>query len=62
MDASHIFPQGLLAAIDLVGAGAGDRGARVRAECAAQWPSSPYVGVGLDSKLLGQKPCGSVPS
>ena len=31
-DASHIFPQGVLAAMTLVGGGAGDGGARARCE------------------------------
>ena len=33
MSMSHIFPQGVLAAITLVGGGAGDRRASARARC-----------------------------
>ena len=47
MDAIHIFPQGVLAAITLVGGGAGDGGARagpgVRWDFpSTQWLSPPY--------------------
>ena len=62
VDANHIFPQGVLAALTLVGCGAGNGGTRaaqgVRWDfLSAQWLSPPCQGQGL-IKLLEQKPQG----
>ena len=56
---NHIFPQGVLAAITLVGGGAGDGGARAGARSEVGLLCSVAVtallGAGSDSKLLEQK-------
>ena len=54
---SHVFPQGVLVAITLVGVRTGDGGAgpelgMSQGFSSAQWPTPPYWG----QKLLGQKP------
>ena len=51
VNVGHVFPQGVLAVITLLGGGAGDGGARSRARCeqsfsCAQWLSPPYQGWG----------------
>ena len=61
VDPSHIFPQGLLAAITLVGGGARDGEARAGAQCEAGLPFCSVAvtalpGVGSEPKLLEQKP------
>ena len=38
VNTSHVFPQGVLAAITLVGCGAGDRGVRAKARCELRIP------------------------
>ena len=55
-DTSHIFPQGVLAAITLVGGGAGDGGAKAGTGCEAGLPLCSVAittlsGVGSDPKL-----------
>ena len=52
-----VFPQGVLVAINLVGGGAGDGGARAGVECEARLPPCSVVitalsGVASDGKLL----------
>ena len=61
VDASHIFPQGVLAAIILAGGGAVDRGARAEDRCEAGLPlcsvaKTALSGVRSNPKLLEQKP------
>ena len=58
---SHIFPQGFLAAIPLVGGGVVDIGARTGAVCEVGLPLcsvavTALLGVRSDLKLLEQKP------
>ena len=58
---SRIFPQGVLAAISLVGAGAGEGGARAGARCEVELSLysvdvTTLLGVGSGPKLLEQKP------
>ena len=60
MDASHIFPQGVLAAITLIGGGAGAREPRASSGCEAGLPCcsmaiTTLLGVGSDPTLLEQK-------
>ena len=60
-DASHVFPQGVLTAIILVGGGAGNGGVRAAARFKAIIPLcsvaiSTLSGAGSDPKLLEQKP------
>ena len=57
----HIFPQGVLAALTLVGDGAEDGDARARAMCDLGFLLSSVAvttlsGLGLGSKVLDQKP------
>ena len=61
VDASHVFPQGVLAAVTLVGDGAGGGGARDGAVCEAGRPLCSVVVTALGSapKLLEWKPRGS---
>lgn len=59
MDAGHIFPQGVLAPLTLVGGEARDGVARSRTGCEAGLPlcrSHPLLGAGSYPKLLEQKP------
>lgn len=60
MDSSHIFHQGVLAAISLVVGGAGDKAARAGTRYEAGLLCTVAVtslsGAGSDSKLLEQKP------
>lgn len=61
MDASHVFPQGVLAAVTSAGGGAGVGEARARARCEAGLllclvVVTTLAGVGSGPKLLGQKP------
>ena len=60
-DASHVFPQGVLAAITLIGSGSGDK--QVRASTGYKAELSLCSGaittllrVGSDPKLLQEKP------
>ena len=58
---SHVLPQGGLAALTLVGGGAGDGGARTGARCDPGLPLcsvaiTAILGVASDPKLLKQKP------
>lgn len=59
MDSSHIFPQGVLAVITLVGIVAEDKGAKACTECEGDFPSiqcpSPWESA---PKVLEQKPRG----
>ena len=60
VDASHVFPQGVLAAIALVGGGAGDGGASAGARCEIGFPLCSVAitalsGTGSAPKLLEQK-------
>ena len=64
MDASHLFPQGVLAAITLLGGGAGDEGVRGGAWCEAglslcSVAITTLSGVGSGPKMLKRKPLGS---
>ena len=57
MNRSHIFPQCVLAAITLVGGGAGDGGSRDRAKCEAGIPLcsvaiTTLLGAGVNPKLI----------
>ena len=57
---SHVFPQGVLAAIISVGGGTGDGGARARARCESGLPlcsvaNTTLSGVEAGPKLLEQK-------
>ena len=61
LNISHVLPQGVLAALTLVGDGAGDEGARARARCGVELPLcsvgvTALSGAGSDPKLLEQKP------
>ena len=62
VDTSHIFPQGVLAAVPLAGVGDGDGGARSSPRHEVVLPlcsvvfSTALSGAGSDSKLLEQKP------
>ena len=61
VDSIHVFPQGLLAAITLVGIGTGDGGARAGTECEAGLPLCSVAVTTLSwvasvPKLLEQKP------
>ena len=60
MSKGHIFPQGMLAAITLIGGGAGDGGARARARCDLGLLFSVAVtallGAGSDPKVLKLRP------
>ena len=65
VDSSHIFPQGVLSAITLVGGGPGDGWAGTGAECEPGLPPclltiSTLLGVVSDLKLLGQNSEGHV--
>ena len=67
MDTVHVFPQGVLLAITLVGGGAGDEVSKARARCElglslCSLAVSALLWVGSGSKLLEQKPYGSGPS
>ena len=58
---SHIFPQGVLSAITLVGGWAGDGGARTRANCdpgllLCSVANTTLLGVESGPRLLEQKP------
>ena len=64
MNTSHVFPQGVLAAVTLVGDEAEDGGARARARCELglllfSVSVITLSGVRAGPKLLEQKPCGS---
>ena len=59
-DAIHVFPQGVLVAITLIGHGVGDSGATAGAMCEAGLPVCSVAvttlsGTGSDHKLLEQK-------
>lgn len=61
MEASHIFPQGVLEIVTLVGVGTGHRGARGRTGSEAILPLysvtvTALPGMGSDTKFLKQKP------
>ena len=61
MNTSHVFPQGVLAAVTLVGGRAGDGGAKARTRCEVRLPLcsvtiTALLRVGLGPRLLGQKP------
>ena len=58
---SHVSPQGLLAAITLMGVEAGDEGARARASCELGFllylvTNTMLLGVGEGPRVLKQKP------
>ena len=60
MDASLIFPQGMLVAVALVAGGAGDGGATAGVRCEVELPLcsvaiTTLLGVRSDPKLLEQK-------
>ena len=64
MNTIHVFPQGVLAAITLVGGEPGEGRARTKARCEVGLPLcsvdvTPLLGVGSCPKLLEQKPRGS---
>lgn len=67
MSTCHIFLQGVLAAISLVGGTSGNGGSRARARyepgsllCSVA--STTLFGMGVGPKLLEQKPCSSCPT
>ena len=67
MSTCHIFLQGVLAAISLVGGTSGDGGSRARAGCEpgsllCSVASTTLFGMGMCPKLLEQKPCSSCPT
>ena len=63
MSMSHIFPQGMLAAITLLGGGARDEGTRAGARCELRLllcsvASTTLLGAELSPMLIQKKPCG----
>ena len=61
VDASHVFPQGIMATVTLVRGGAGDGGARAVAGCETRLllcsvAVTGLSSVGSDPKLVKQKP------
>ena len=59
VNTSHVFPQGVLAAIILMEGGAGDEGARAEIKCEAPQPRAfiTLLRVEVDPRLLEQKSC-----